>query len=251
MDIGQGDAILVCTLTNDCGLIDTGKSQIVVEKIKQYTKKSLNFLAITHKDLDHSGQLTNIYKDIGFKQLLISCPTINLSIDIKNALDMNTPIYEIDNTSEFWFGGFKFKALWPQQNCSDIKNTNDSSIAFLIENKDMELFTLGDLSYKFEEKALANMNSNNNRFKILKASHHGSKTSTSEEVLNLLQPNLAIISVGRNSYGHPSQRVIDDLTKKNVNILRTDISGDIKILLDDNSFRITNTGDKKSLIVLN
>ena len=65
---------------------------------------------------------------------------------------------------------------------------------------------------------------------ILKVSHHGSKKGTSEEILNILKPKIAIISVGaKNNFGHPTKEILDRLKSKNIEIKRTDQMGEIKI----------------------
>jgi len=69
---------------------------------------------------------------------------------------------------------------------------------------------------------------------ILKVSHHGSKNGTSEEILNILKPKVAVISVGKeNKFGHPTKEVLDKLKAKNIEIKRTDQNGEIKINSED------------------
>ena len=72
---------------------------------------------------------------------------------------------------------------------------------------------------------------------ILKISHHGSKTGTNEEIINEASPRLAIIQVGKNSYGHPTKEVIDLLKSKAVKIFRNDINGIIETTSDGKSFQ--------------
>lgn len=72
---------------------------------------------------------------------------------------------------------------------------------------------------------------------VLKISHHGSKTGTNEKIVNEVRPRLAIIQVGKNSYGHPTKEVIDLLTSNEVKILRNDINGIIEITSDGKSFQ--------------
>ena len=103
--------------------------------------------------------------------------------------------------------------------------TNDYSIVTLLRyNKFKAIFT-GDLELNISEDLFE-------RDKIepvdyIKISHHGSKNGTSEKLVQILKPNVAIISVGKNSYGHPNEEVINLLKKYNIKILRTDEIGDI------------------------
>ena len=74
---------------------------------------------------------------------------------------------------------------------------------------------------------------------ILKIAHHGSKTGTNEEILNEVRPRLAIIQVGKNSYGHPTKEVLDLLRSKAVKILRNDTNGIIEIKSDGRYLNVT------------
>jgi len=73
---------------------------------------------------------------------------------------------------------------------------------------------------------------------VLKVAHHGSKYSTSEEFLKEVRPELAIISVGKNSYGHPTPEVVERLNKQAINLLRTDQKGEIEVVSDGKSWGV-------------
>ena len=64
---------------------------------------------------------------------------------------------------------------------------------------------------------------------VLKIAHHGSKTGSNETILDSVKPSLAVIQVGKNSYGHPNREVLDMLSKKKIKTLRNDLEGDIEI----------------------
>jgi competence protein ComEC len=108
-------------------------------------------------------------------------------------------------------------------------SNNTSIVSKLIFGNSSFLFT-GDI-YKDVEESLAltlfNLNS-----KILKVAHHGSKTSSSEKFLEKVSPEIAVISVGENKYGHPNKEVLEILEKYGIKTLRTDLNGDIKIVSD-------------------
>ena len=72
---------------------------------------------------------------------------------------------------------------------------------------------------------------------VLKVPHHGSKTGTGQEILDKVKPQVAVIQVGKNSYGHPTKEVIDLLTSNAVKILRNDTNGIIEIITDGKSFK--------------
>jgi competence protein ComEC len=99
------------------------------------------------------------------------------------------------------------------------------------------LFT-GDI-YKDVEESLVltpfNLNS-----EILKVAHHGSKTSSSQKFLEKVLPEIAIISVGENKYGHPNKEVLEILENYGIRVLRTDREGDIKIISDGKKYEVSN-----------
>ncbi|MBZ9569843.1 MBL fold metallo-hydrolase, partial [Patescibacteria group bacterium] len=127
--------------------------------------------------------------------------------------------------------------LFPLENLEGkiVKNTNNTSIiGKLVFNENSFLFT-GD-AYKSVEKKLlekgVKFSSN-----VLKVGHHGSKTSTSEEFLEKVFPEIAVVQIGENKYGHPSYEVLERLEKFAIKILRTDKAGDIKIISDGIRFK--------------
>ena len=74
---------------------------------------------------------------------------------------------------------------------------------------------------------------------ILKVAHHGSKTSSIKEFINAVSPKYAVIGVGKdNKFGHPSEKTLETLNDKNVKIYRTDISGEIMIIIDEDSVKV-------------
>jgi len=74
---------------------------------------------------------------------------------------------------------------------------------------------------------------------VLKIGHHGSKTSTAPEFIEKVLPEIAVIQCGKdNSYGHPHPETLETLEKYGINILRTDLNGDIKIICDSQSLKV-------------
>lgn len=125
------------------------------------------------------------------------------------------------------------EVLFPFENLEgqSLKNTNNSSIITkLVFGENSFLFT-GDAYKSVERKILekgTNIKSN-----VLKVSHHGSKTSSAEEFIEKVSPEVAVIQVGLdNSYDHPHQETLDTLEKYGIKIFRTDLNGDIKIISD-------------------
>lgn len=248
LNIGQGDSTLVCNKYNDCGLIDTGKQASVVDRIKNYTNKPLEFLLLTHPDADHISQTKNVIEQIGVKKVFFGNTTKGQEL-IQQILNKSVRIFELREDNDFYFGQYKFDVLWPSRNIDlNLIESNDSSTTLVVSNNNLNLFTAGDLGTELEEKVSQNQELTVN---ILKLSHHGSKNSSSIDFLSRVYPKLGIISVGKNSYGHPSYQAIDNLEKLDIKYLRTDLDGDIKIDIFKEKLDISTQISKKSYIILN
>ena len=142
-------------------------------------------------------------------------------------------------TSPCMFGKDIHDILYPFENLEgkEIQDSNDTSVVDrLVFSSNSFLFT-GDIT-QTAEKEIINKNIDVNS-DVLKIAHHGSKTSTVEEFLKEVSPEIAVISVGKgNSYGHPTQEVLENLNKYGIKVLRTDEMGDIKIISDGKIIKI-------------
>lgn len=249
LNIGQGDASLICSSNSNCGLIDTGKSSKVIEEIRKYTYKPLSFILITHPDKDHSGELYNIVKNIGTEKIFLA-QTEKASELLSTLKSAQVEIFELRENNDFVFGDFLFDVLWPslEINLNTI-DSNDTSTALLITNKNTKFFLAGDLGSKYENLLQSKFNISN--IDILKISHHGSKNSSSFDFLTKVNPTIAIISVGKNSYGHPNSQVLEYLKRLEIDFLQTNVDGDIKINLKKEITEIDTENSKNSYIILN
>jgi len=131
-------------------------------------------------------------------------------------------------------GEIVLKSLWPEEEWAEAvlgtsttsDHLNDFSLVFLMEYKDKKVLLMGDADSRVQYKFIDNLTAL--PIDILKFPHHGSKTGITEEFLQKISPKVAVISVGKNSYGHPSDFTLDLLKKFNIIIRRTDIEGEIK-----------------------
>jgi len=108
---------------------------------------------------------------------------------------------------------------------------NDFSLVFLLKYKNLAVLLMGDADAKIQDEIMTA--SPLEEVDILKFPHHGSKTGIREDFLQKISPKEAVISVGKNSYGHPSKEALDLLEKYGVTVKRTDLEGDIKMVLDE------------------
>jgi competence protein ComEC len=124
---------------------------------------------------------------------------------------------------------FNFEVVWLEQNPEKEIDGNENSVAGIltVKDKDWSIFLSGDMEKEVEQKLIWRQILKSS-VSVLKVSHHGSESATSEELLEILKPKMAVISVGKNNkFGHPRGEVLEKLKKSGAEILRTDIQGEV------------------------
>ena len=132
-----------------------------------------------------------------------------------------------------------FDILWPDENnVISENNLNNNSLVIKFNYKKYSILFTGDIEKIAEEKIVSkykNLNILNST--ILKVAHHGSKTSSTKDIIDLIEPKIALIGVGENNkFGHPSDQTIELLQSINCKIYRTDKMGEIEITINVKKF---------------
>ena len=241
LDVGQGDSILIKTRYGQNILIDGGKDNSVLSRLGRnlsFFDRKLDIVIATHPDADHIGGLVSVLERYDVDLLLDSGVVHDSSIykalwDVVK--DKKIPARYVSSRQQYEFGeNALLNVIYPNKDFvgKDIDDNNLASIAAKFSDKDIDFMLMGDAPIEAEDE-LVKIYGNYLESEILKAGHHGSDTSSSEEFLDAINPEAAILSVGAgNSYGHPKPRVINRLRERNIQILRTDEIGDIKIISD-------------------
>jgi competence protein ComEC len=243
-DVGQGDAEFIETPRRQQILIDGGPDMSILEKLGKamsFYDRYIDLIILTHPEADHLNGLIEVLKrhDIG---AVITAGIIRDTQEYKEWINLlqekKIPIYIAKAGGIINLGGnINVNILYPFENLAGkiISDTNNSSVVSKLVYGDFEVLFTGDIEKTTENKLVsADINLNSD---ILKISHHGSKTSTTEEFLKAVNALLAIIEVGKdNQYGHPHQEVLERLN--NMRILQTGRDGDIKIFSDGLNFEI-------------
>lgn len=133
-----------------------------------------------------------------------------------------------------------FDILWPSSTKAINENSiNNNSLVFKLIYKKFSVMFTGDIEEIAEKLIIEKYDKNILKSNVLKVAHHGSKTSSIKEFINIVNPEYAIISVGRNNkFGHPSEATIKNLKLIGVNIYRTDEMGEIIITTDGSVMKI-------------
>lgn len=239
-DVGQGDCIHIQTPKGKNIIIDgggSGRKNVGKETLLPYLLHrgvtSIDLALATHLHQDHFQGLTELAKEIPIQQLGIYEANRYRQEEILKVWGGSEEelIYlnegsRITLEPEIWID-----VLGPplhskeeyQKLAEDDSDENDSCLVFLLHYKGLEILITGDLGMDGEAKLLEK--GTNLKTDILKVGHHGSKYSTSEDFLRAAGPEVAVISVGANYFGHPSERVIELLQKSSIIIGRTDLQG--------------------------
>lgn len=229
LNVGQGDAILIQDGWDQV-VIDGGRDgNILLDRLGRFipfADRTIEVLIPTHPDADHIGGLSRLLKrytvatvlDTGARSDTNSASSFYHDLEQESA----ERIPAVRGVYLDFPSGATLDVLYPLTPLpSEIPETNEGSIVALFTYGETSFLLTGDLPS--EEEFLPEVP----KTTVLKAAHHGSRYSTSDRFLDLVQPRDVIISVGKNSYGHPSSEVMERLMRHHAQVFRTDIVGDI------------------------
>lgn len=239
IDVGQGDAIYIKMPSGEDVVIDggnKGKGDAIVAYLKKQKVDDIEVLISTHPDADHIGGLDEILD--AYRVENIYAPKVKHTTqaykDFLQAVKREgKTIKTAQSGVSLPIKGVNAKFVGPVKAYSNSDLNNWSAVLHVTYKKNTFLFT-GDAEHVSEKDMMAKKQTL--RADVLKVSHHGARTSTSSTFLNTVKPKHAIISVGKNSYGHPTSEVVTNLKRQKVNTLRTDKNGTIIITGNGSSY---------------
>ena len=240
LDVEQGDSVFMILPKGKTILIDTGGKymsdySIVKNKTIPYLNSlginKINSLVLTHGDYDHMGEAINLVENFKVEKVIFNCGEFNdLEQELIKVLDKKKiPYYSC--VEELNIDDNKLYFL----NNKDYGNENDNSSIIYTQLNNHKFLFMGDAGVEVEEELIEKFNLQN--IAVLKVGHHGSKTSSSKEFINEINPKYSVISVGKNNrYGHPNKEVLNNLEA--FKIYRTDQDGSIMFKIKNNKFKI-------------
>ncbi|OMC76821.1 MBL fold metallo-hydrolase [Paenibacillus odorifer] len=246
-DVGQGDSTLIRTPNNQYVLIDGGNNdqgKNVVKYLNALGVKTLDALVATHPDADHIGGLDDVLKALDVKSVYapkVSHTTETYKDFLTAVKNEGRTIKAVTKGVTIPLTGVEAKFLAPIKTYGD--NINDWSAVLKVTYKNKSFLFTGDAEKASENDMLAD--GMNLKADVLKVGHHGSSSSTSKAFIDSVKPQYAVISVGKNNYGHPDSGILTRLKNANTSVLRTDQKGTITAISDGNKITFTSTKGAK------
>ncbi len=244
LDIGQGDSILIHTPLGKNMLIDGGPGDAVILPISNilgFGLHTIDIMALTHPHADHLSGLIPLFERYAIHDIWYTgvAHTTPIFLEwLKRIKQNGQKIVHIRERQRIEIDEHIFvDILFPDTDISDSAkgvrkdlNLNNTSLVMKLFYGETSFLLVGDAEHEIEKYLLKQPNEL--RADVLKIGHHGSKTSTSQEFLSAVSPHFAVISVGKNSYGHPDPTVIRRIKEKGIELFRTDVNGTVTFISD-------------------
>lgn len=251
LDVGQGDSALIRYPTGEHLLIDTGKDSKVfrsLDKSLPWYNKTIDYVLLTHGDLDHVGAMMDVLDRYKVKKVFVSefFGKIEVEQEILERLKKENAIVEVLKQGDVLTFGTQIqnslKIIHPDSNCFVVyKNENDCSLVGVLAYGEHTFLFTGDIGKEVEKQIIAYLS---NPVTVLKVAHHGSKNSSGEEFISKIKPQYSVISVGENSYGHPAPEVISILQNASSSIWSTKEAATIVAASDGTSLEVKKLFDQ-------
>jgi competence protein ComEC len=249
-DVGQGDGIFIRTPSRKNILIDAGPDKSIVRCLSSHMPfwdRTIHKMILSHPHDDHffgmqfvldrysvlSFDTEDLYNNTkGYKDLMEKVK--------KEKADMNVIYFgDILSTSD----GMNIEVMSPSRTYLDLVSPNrliaergeQASLIQQLSYKDFDIYFASDNDYEIIDFTFENQS---DPIEVLQVPHHGSRFGLTKQLLEKLSPQVAVISVGKNNYGHPSKEVIELLKNKEIKVLRTDLAGDLEIITDGKMWKI-------------
>lgn len=240
VDVGQGAATLLSsegrTALVDCGTLglSSGPGAAVANAMEAYGWEELSYVALTHYHEDHAGGLAELLSRVKvgaflLPQLLENEDQAELQQEVLALAERyGVPVEYVREPEALELGGALLR-VYPPLSEGD---TNEEGLTVLCTAGEFDVLITGDMGSQTERRLVEQYALPD--IEVLLAGHHGSKHSTSEELLEAVSPEVGIISVGvGNTFGHPTEEAMDRMRRAGMDLYRTDLEGNILIRVHD------------------
>jgi len=234
LNVGQGDATLITSGDHQV-LIDGGPDNSVLAGLGEAMPtwdRTIDLVVLTHPQSDHLIGLFSVLERYRVDEILATFGEYDSSLNrewIKAAKQSGAQLNYADSADDFTFGNLYLDTLLPLTPSVQLLDINEDSVIVRASGKRSSALLMGDAGFATENNLL-------NIYPgliadVLKVGHHGSKYSSSPNFIKQINIKSAVISVGKNSYGHPAPDTLNNLDKIGVSVHRTDKDGTVKFAL--------------------
>ncbi|NLO99768.1 MAG: DNA internalization-related competence protein ComEC/Rec2 [Clostridiaceae bacterium] len=256
-DVGQGDCAIIRTPSGKNIIIDGGGSindqngsyageRIVVPLLYNLNMTGIDLMIASHGHMDHIGGLITVIDKINVKKLIVADTNdIEMKYLTDHASNKGVPVIRMKEDDILYEeDGLALKVLYPFMNDTlmpnaSTTNANELSLVVRLDYGDFSALFTGDIGSVTEQRILNNKNEI--RCDLLKVAHHGSKYSSNKSFIEAINPDMSVISAGRNTYGHPSPETVERIAGNGSDIFQTIINGGILVEVweKENRMRVT------------
>ena len=226
LDVGQADAILVRDGAR-CMLVDAGVDEQAAAALARNHVLHLDAVVVTHWDRDHWGGLPDVLETVGVDRLLVAEGALEaMPSELRSSF--HGELLELSEGDTVGIGGFSCRVVWPRGPVAGEENADSLclDVSYRGQGRSLEMLLTGDT----ERDQAAAYAAQVGDIDVLKVGHHGSAVSVDAEVLEALDPELAVASAGEgNSYGHPTPECVDALEAYGAVFACTKDVGDVTI----------------------
>jgi competence protein ComEC len=246
LDVGQGDGAVLRTPGGRWVVIDAGPAgdrddagrRVVAPFLERQGVRALAAIVVSHAHADHVGGVPALLGRFPVGMVIEpggSVPDPAYAAFLSSLDRDGIPWHPARSGERFTLDGVEFSVLHPGTDWAGWgEDVNEDSVVLLVRYGAFEALFTGDAGFAAE----ATLRGKARSVDLLKVGHHGSRGSTGGELLDSLRPLAAVISVGRNDYGHPSPETIARLEDRRVPVLRTDRDGTVSVTTDGTTMRV-------------
>lgn len=230
LNVGQGQCVYVESNGNtglyDCGGSVGNAGETAARYLESLGRDGLDFLAVSHYDEDHAGGIVQLLARISVNQIFLPAQPDEKGMQasiLEAAARAETKVLFVDSDLELRFGAGTLRLYAPVSR----ESSNEASIAAHWKVDTFDILLTGDMNARAEEQLLRTHELRD--IELLVAGHHGSASSSSAVLLKMTAPEIVLISVGNNGYGHPSDEALARINAVGACVYRTDQCGNITV----------------------